>query len=59
MGCGSYRAVKLLNHAMKIVKGVLERQIQTLINLNTMQFGYMTGKGTVDAIHCDENAGGI
>ena len=59
MSCGSYRAVKLLENAMKIVKGVLDQQIPTLINLNTMQFGYMTEKGTVDAIQCEENAGGI
>ena len=32
MSCGSYRGVKLLKHAMKIVERVLERQIQTLIN---------------------------
>ena len=50
MSCGSYRGVKLLEHAMKIVERVLERRIRTLINLNEMQFGFMPGKGTVDAI---------
>ena len=35
---------------MKIVERVLERRIQTLVNLNEMQFGFMPGKGTVDAI---------
>ena len=50
MSCGSYRGVKLLEHAMKIVKRVLERQLQTLVNLNEMQFGFMPGKGTVNAI---------
>ena len=34
MSCGSYRGVKLLEHAMKIVERVLERRIQTLVNLN-------------------------
>ena len=33
MSCGSYRGVKLLEHAMKIVERVLERQIRTLVNL--------------------------
>ena len=33
MSCGSYREVKLLEHAMKIVERAFERQIQTLINL--------------------------
>ena len=50
MSCGSYRGVKLLEHAMKIVERVLERRIRTLVNLNEMKFGFMPGKGTVDAI---------
>ena len=39
-----------LEHAMKIVERVLERQIRTLVNLKKMQFGFMPGKETVDAI---------
>ena len=50
MSCGSYRGVKLLEHAMKIVEKVLERRIRTLVNLNEMQFGFMPGKETVDAL---------
>ena len=50
MSCTSYKGVKLLEHAMKIVERVPERQIRTLVNLNDMQFGFMPGKGTVDAI---------
>ena len=50
MSCGSYRGVKLLEHAMKIIERVLERRIRTLVNLNKIQFGFMPGKGTVDAI---------
>ena len=38
VSCRSYRGVKLLQHAMKIVERVLEKQIRTLINLNKMQF---------------------
>ena len=49
ISCGSYRGAKLLEHAMKIVEKVLERRIQTLVNLK-MQFGFMPGKGTVNAI---------
>ena len=37
MSCGSYRGVKLLEHAMKIIERVRERQIQTLVNLNKTQ----------------------
>ena len=50
MSCGSYRGVKLLEHAMKIVERVLERQIRTLVNLNKMQLGFIPGKETVDTI---------
>ena len=50
MNCGSYRGVKLLEHAMKIVERILERRIRTLVNLNEMQFRFIPGKTTVDAI---------
>ena len=38
MSWRSYREVKLLEHAIKVVKRVLKRQILTLVNLNKMQF---------------------
>ena len=50
LSCGSYGGVKLLEHAVKIVEKILERRIRTLVNLNKVQFGFMPGKGTVDAI---------
>ena len=50
MSSGSYRGVKLLEHAIKIVERVPKRRIRTLINLNEMQFKFMPGKRTVDAI---------
>ena len=42
--------MKLLEHATKIVERILKRRLRTLVNLNEMQFGFMPGKGTVDAI---------
>ena len=48
VSCGSYRGVKLPEHPMKFVERILERQIQTLINLNKMKFRFIPGKGTVD-----------
>ena len=48
--CGSYRRVKLLEHAVKSVEKVLEKRIRTVMNLNTMQFGFMLEKGIVNAI---------
>ena len=49
MSCGAYRGVKLLEHAMKIVERVLEKRIRCLVNMNKMQFGFMPGRGTIDA----------
>lgn len=50
MSCGAYRGVKLLEHAMKIVERVLEKRIRSMVNVDEMQFGFMPGKGTVDAV---------
>ena len=50
LDCGSYRAVKLLEHAMKVMERVLEQRIRRLVNINSMQFGFMPGRGTIDAI---------
>ena len=50
MSCGFHRGVKLLEHAMKIVERVLEKQIRTLFNLNKMQFGFTPRKETVNAL---------
>ena len=50
MDCGAYRGVKLLEHAMKIVERVLEKRIRELVKVDDMQFGFMLGKDTTDAL---------
>ena len=50
MICGAYRGVKFLEHAMKIVERVLTKRIRCLVNMNKMQFGFMPGRGTIDAL---------
>ena len=50
MSCDAYRGVKLLEHAMKIVERVLEKRIRKLVEIDEMQFGFMPGKGTIDAV---------
>ena len=50
MNCGSYRGVKLLEHGMKIIERVLERRIRALVDFDEAQFGFMPGKGTIDAL---------
>jgi len=50
MECGSYRVIKLLEHAMKVVERIFENRIQQQIDIDDMQFGLTKGKGTTDAI---------
>ena len=59
MECGSYRGIKLLEHAMKVVEKIFEHRIRQQIEIDDMQFGFMKGKGTTNAIfvarHMQEN----
>jgi len=48
--CGSHREIKLLEHAMKVVESIFEDRIRQHIDIDDMQFGFMKGKGTIDAI---------
>ena len=50
MECGSYRGIKLLEHAMKVVERIFEHRIRQQFKIDDMQFGFMKGKGTTDAI---------
>ena len=50
MECGSYRGIKLLEHAMKVVERIFEYRIRQQIQIDDMQFGFMKGKGTTGAI---------
>jgi len=49
MECGSYRVIKLLEHAMKVIKRVFDRRIREKVKIDAMQFGFMPRKGTTDA----------
>ena len=48
--CGSYRAIKLLEQPMKVLERVLEKSIRCQVSVDNMQYGFMPGKGTTDAI---------
>ena len=48
--CGSYRAIRLLEQPMKVFDRVLEKRIKCQVSTDNMQFGFMPGKGTTDAI---------
>ena len=48
--CNVDRGVKLLERTMKIVERMLERRFQKLVNIDGMQFDFMPGRGTTDAL---------
>jgi hypothetical protein len=48
--CGSYRGIKLLDQVMKVFERVIEARLRNRVTIDNMQFGFSTGKGTVDAI---------
>ena len=39
-----------MEHAMKVVERIFEHRIPQQIEIDDMQFGFMKGKGTTDAI---------
>jgi len=49
--CRSYRGIKLLEHAMKVVERIFKDRILQQIDIDDMQFGFMKGKGTTDDIY--------
>jgi len=48
--CGSYRGIKLLEHAMKVFERVIEKKLRNVVKIDEEQFGFQPGKGTTDAI---------
>ena len=48
--CGAYREVKVLEHGMKIIERVLEKRIRTMVEVDNMQFGFLPGRETIDAL---------
>ena len=50
MVCSNYRGAKLLEHVMKVVERLLEKRLRDIVKIDRMQFGFMPGKRTLDAI---------
>ena len=50
--CGSYRGIKLLEHAMEVFERVMEARLRQILHIDDMQlkFGFTPGKGTTDAV---------
>lgn len=48
--CRGSRDLRLLEHVMKMLKWVAEKQIKSMKKIDDMQLGFMQGRGTTDAI---------
>ena len=58
--CGSYRGIKLVEHAMKILERVIERRVRNVVKIDSMQFGFMAGeKHNRCNFHCSPATGEI
>jgi len=47
---GSSRGISLLEHALKILERIVEATVRRIVKMKDMQFGFMAGIGTTDAI---------
>ena len=47
---GSYRGFKLTEHVMKVMEKILDEMIRAMIDIDEMQFAFVPGRGTTDAI---------
>ena len=50
LSCGSYRGIKLSEHAMKVLERVIEGRVRKIVKIDNMQFGFLAGWSTTDAI---------
>ena len=48
--CSCYRAVKHVEHRMKVMKRVFEKMFHGIMTVDEMQFGFMPERGTIDAV---------
>ena len=47
---GNYRGLKLTEQAMKILERIVDGLIRQVVSIDDSQFGFVTGRGTTDAI---------
>ncbi|XP_026498876.1 uncharacterized protein LOC113402778 [Vanessa tameamea] len=48
--CNNYRGIKLMSHTMKVWEKVIERRLREESEITQIQLGFMSGRGTMDAI---------
>ena len=46
----NYRGIKLLEHGIKVIERIFERNLWKVVKLDEMKMGFMPGRGMTDAI---------
>ena len=46
----SYRGINLLEHDFKLYEEVLDGRLREVVDIDRMQYGFMPGRGTADAV---------
>ena len=46
----SYRGMKLLKHTFKLYEKVLDGCLHAVVDIDKMQYGFMSGRGTFDDV---------
>ncbi|GKE78011.1 retrovirus-related pol polyprotein LINE-1, partial [Tanacetum coccineum] len=49
--CSNYKGIKLLSHTMKLWERVIERRMRRETEVSENQFGFMSGRSLMEAIH--------
>ena len=49
---GNYRGIKSMSHTMKLWEREIEARIRKEVTIAELQFGFMSGRSTTDAIFC-------
>ena len=55
--CRGYRSIKLMSHTIKIREKIIEARLKDA-EISKQQYGFMSGKGTIDAMFCLTNVDG-
>lgn len=55
--CKNHRRIKLTEHVMKVMERVTDERLRAEISISKTQFGFMKGRGTVDALYSEADAG--
>ncbi|XP_057303608.1 uncharacterized protein LOC130640998 [Hydractinia symbiolongicarpus] len=55
---GNYRGLKLVDQVMKVIERVIDKLLRERIDIDKMQFDFVPGRGTTDAIFFTQTASG-